>query len=87
MSGNMSKQLVHVEWIGTRVKIVAAGNESLVGLEGRVIDETKAFLLVQTGRGERRVPKKGTTFQITIKHNTYAVSGDDFLTSPAEKQR
>ena len=52
------------ELIGLDIEIAKAANNSLVGIKGRVIDETKNTLLIKTGKGEKRVIKKQATFLI-----------------------
>ncbi|EQB64745.1 MAG: hypothetical protein AMDU3_IPLC00004G0323 [Thermoplasmatales archaeon I-plasma] len=43
--------------IGTSVKIIKHSDSTIVGLEGRVVDERKNILTIETTRGERIVPK------------------------------
>ena len=82
----MNNKIVHVEWIGTHIEVVHATNQSLIGMEGVVVDETKHALVLKTPKGEQTIPKKGTQFQLIIKNKSYVVQGDDFLISP-EKEK
>jgi RNase P/RNase MRP subunit p29 len=43
--------------IGSKVVVVRHSDPSLVGLEGRVVDERKNVLTLETGRGEKMLPK------------------------------
>jgi ribonuclease P protein subunit POP4 len=76
---------IHAEWIGKRVHILAATNPTLVGLAGIVIDETKNLVVLETEKGIKRVPKKGTTFSIVLNEGSQVVSGDDILAAPEER--
>ncbi|QQG39868.1 MAG: ribonuclease P protein component 1 [Candidatus Aenigmatarchaeota archaeon] len=58
--------VVNHELIGLKVKVVEADNKAQKGIEGRVVDETKGSLVVETQRGEKKVDKKGRTFAFTI---------------------
>lgn len=50
------------EFIGRRVRIVESKNKSLVGLEGRIIDETKNMFEIETEAGTKKVQKKISKF-------------------------
>ncbi len=54
--------LVNHELIGLGVKVEHSTNSSLVGIEGRVVDETQHTLIVEALEGRRRVPKDVCTF-------------------------
>ena len=47
--------------------ITTANNSSLIGLQGRVVDETKHTLTIQTNNQEKKIIKQGTTFNINEK--------------------
>lgn len=49
--------LLH-EIIGLEVEVVDALNRSLVGLRGKVIDETMKTLVISTSRGRKVIEKK-----------------------------
>ena len=46
------------EFIGRDVRIVESSNRSLVGLEGRIVDETKNMFEIETNGGAKKVQKK-----------------------------
>ena len=57
------KELVRHELIGLEVKIVDSTNKEVVGIRGRVIDETRNILVVETKDGEeKRFVKEQCTF-------------------------
>ena len=72
------------ELIGLRVSVSAATDPSLVGLRGVVTDETRNTLLVETARGEKRVPKKGTSFAFG-ESGEMSVRGDTLLFRPEDR--
>lgn len=80
-SSSMDTKVIHAEWIGKHAKIITAGNQSLVGLEGRVVDETRNMVVIETQRGVKRVPKRGTVFAIDGEE----VAGDEALAAPGER--
>ncbi|MFP4423717.1 MAG: ribonuclease P protein component 1 [Candidatus Woesearchaeota archaeon] len=67
--------------IGKHLKIKKSQNTSLVGLEGRIIDETKHTLLVETDTGRRRLIKHQSTFII----NKTTIDGSKLTGRPEER--
>ncbi len=61
-----SKLIFH-ELIGLVVKIEDATNPTLSNIRGKVVDETRNMIIVQTEEGQKKmVPKTGTTFVFQI---------------------
>lgn len=60
-----SKLIFH-ELIGLVADVVEATNPTLKNIRGKVVDETKNMIIVQTKAGQSMVPKKGTTFVFQI---------------------
>jgi ribonuclease P protein subunit POP4 len=51
------------ELVGLPCRVVHASDGGMVGMEGKVIDETRETLIFE---GERTVPKRGTSFEFTL---------------------
>ena len=66
--------------IGTEIEIVNAQNKNLLGLSGRVIDETKNLLTLETQKGVKKVIKS----QITFKIGTNIIKGNHVIRRPEE---
>ena len=61
-----SKLIFH-ELIGLVVEVVDATNPALINIRGKVVDETKNMIIVQTKAGrEKMVPKADATFVFRI---------------------
>ncbi len=63
--------IIHHELIGLDTKVVESTNSSLIGIEGRIIDETKNMLTIRTGAQRtgiqvKKVPKTCSSFIFTI---------------------
>ena len=54
--------IIHHELIGLDTKVVDSTNSSLNGIEGRIVDETKNMLTVETDVQEKRIPKSCSSF-------------------------
>jgi ribonuclease P protein subunit POP4 len=61
------ESLVYHELAGLDVTVTDASNPDLVGISGRVRDETMKTLLVATSDGVKQVPKAGTTFRFELE--------------------
>ena len=72
------------ELIGLPVLVSASTDPTLVGLRGVVTDETRNTLLVETAKGEKRVPKHGTAFTFEVQGGA-RVAGDDLLFRPEDR--
>ncbi len=58
--------IIHHELIGLDTKVVESTNSSLIGIEGRIIDETKNMLTIRTGVQAKKVSKSCSSFMFTI---------------------
>ncbi len=55
------------EWqllIGNTIRVVEAKNKKLIGMKGRVIDETKNLIVIETEKGIKKLIKKQIKFKI-----------------------
>ena len=66
--------------IGTKIEVVYAQNKNLLGLSGKIIDETKNVLTIETPKGVKKLIKS----QITFKMGTNVIKGDHIIRRPEE---
>lgn len=79
------QNLIYHELIGLDVTVKESTNPSQIGITGRVVDETKNTLLIETERGERRVQKKYTTFHFHLPEFTVSVCGNLLHSQPENR--
>jgi len=66
----VTPEIVQDEFIGLKAKVAKSANPDCVGIEGRVIDETRnTFVLAQNGR-EKRVIKETSVFHFAYPDGT-----------------
>ena len=82
-SVNLSKH----ELIGLSAKVSSADCSTFVGIEGKVIDETKNTLKLRTINGTKTVPKKGKTFTFNIEDEQSTVLGDAIVARPQDRTK
>ena len=65
------------EFIGLHTQIVESTNPQVIGLNGRVINETKSMLTIHTDSGSKHVAKETCTWKFTLE-NLKTVTIDGF---------
>ncbi len=80
------RNIARHELVGLRVRVGESADPSLVGTEGRVVEETARTLVVEDG-GEKTVPKGYTTFEFELPDATVRVDGEAIDARPAERVR
>ena len=73
--------LVKKELIGSCVEIISSKNKTLLGLKGKVVDETKFTLKIQTKDKMKRLIKS----QIVLKIGDYLVKGEKLVGRPEDR--
>jgi len=81
------RNILFHELIGLDVEVVKHSSRSLEGLKGRVVDETRNTLLVETQSGERkRVPKLYGLFKFRLPSGrSVVVDGTQILGRPEDR--
>ena len=79
------KKLVKDELIVRTVEIIDSANKANIGLTGRIIDETKHLLVIETSKGLKKVLKKTNTFQITYLGEKVTLKGELLYGAPEER--
>ena len=69
------------EFIGSEIEVIDSKNKSLIGLKGKVINETKNTLTIKTKDSRKKIIKE----QITIKINEKVINGEKISIRPEER--
>jgi ribonuclease P protein subunit POP4 len=77
--------LTRHELIGRPVRVTAASNPDLVGIEGEVVMETTKTLSVEGDQRVWQVPKADVTFAFDVDGETVTVDGDVLVARPARR--
>ena len=73
------------ELIGLDTEIVKSNNEQIVGLRGRIIDETKWMLVISTQKGIKKIPKENTQWKFYFDKKETLVYGNILAKRPQER--
>lgn len=62
----LKENLLRHELIGLEVRVVNCSDPSLLGVRGKVIDETKEMLVIELNGKAKSVPKSTSSFLMTL---------------------
>ena len=80
------ENLVRHELIGLPVEVAESGNPTMVGISGRVVDETRNTFLIETRSGDKRVPKSCNCFIFTLSQGLKVKAEGSVLVSQPENR-
>ncbi len=63
------------ELIGMDTEIVRSSNRQIIGLNGRIVDETKSMITISTARGMKSIAKSNNDWKFTIDKRDVIVNG------------
>ncbi len=73
------------ELIGLTITIIKAKNKSLVGLRGKIIDETQNTINIQTANSIKKIIKNKITMKTKINQKEIVLEGQDIIGKPHER--
>lgn len=82
-----SENLPYHELIGLMVEVSSSSSRYIVGLKGRVVDETLNMIIIETDDGtEKKIPKSHSAFIFTIPNGEKVeVEGGNILSRPEDR--
>ncbi len=72
------------ELIGLDVAVVEGTNKDIVGTRGKVVDESRNTLTIESHGREKIAAKHSNTFRFTLPNGTYVKIGGDLLIARPE---
>jgi len=79
------ENLVMHELIGLEASITKSNNREIIGISGKVIDETKSMLFINTKSGIKKIPKEITEWEFSFHDNKLIVDGNLLAKRPQER--
>jgi len=64
---------------------VKSNNEQITGISGKVIDETKSMLFLNTINGIKKIPKENAEWKFSFDKNESIVNGNLLTKRPQER--
>lgn len=81
---NARNVLVH-EIIGLKASVSKSTDAKKEGIRGKVIDESRNLLVLETKAGMRKIPKKEATFLFEIGKDKAEVEGNSLIGRPENR--
>ena len=79
------KDVLRYELIGTEVEVIEAGNKSLVGVKGKVVDETRNTLHIEVEGKIKKVLKEQVKLRIKFNSKTIECDGSLLIGRPEDR--
>jgi len=73
------------ELIGLDTEILKSNNSQVVGLNGRIINETKSMFTINTKKGMKMIPKLTNDWGFSINGKKLIVKGTSIAKRPYER--
>ncbi|MEK9682651.1 MAG: ribonuclease P protein subunit [Nitrosopumilus sp.] len=73
------------EFIGLNTEIVESTNQQVIGLNGRIENETKSMFTINTENGIRSIAKSTSNWKFSIDNNDIIVEGSKIAKRPFDR--
>ncbi len=73
------------EFIGLDTEIIQSTNPQIIGLNGRIVDETKSMFRINTQKGAKSVAKSHNSWRFSIGGKEIIVDGSKIAKRPFDR--
>jgi ribonuclease P protein subunit POP4 len=73
------------EFIGLHTEITKSTNPQVVGLNGRIMDETKSMFKINTEKGVKSIAKSTNSWKFSIEDKDVIVDGSKITKRPFDR--
>ena len=73
------------EFIGLHTEIIKSTNPQVIGLNGRIMDETKSMFRINTEKGIKSIAKSTNSWKFSIENNDIVVDGSKISKRPFDR--
>jgi ribonuclease P protein subunit POP4 len=73
------------EFIGLHTEITQSTNPQIIGLNGRIVDETKSMFKINTKNGTKSIAKSKNSWKFSIENNDIVVDGSKIAKRPFDR--
>lgn len=80
-----SENLLSHEFIGLDTEITSSSNPQIIGLNGRIVDETKSMFTVNTKNGIKTIAKSINNWKFSIAGKDIIVDGSKIVKRPFDR--
>ncbi len=73
------------EFIGLHTEIIQSTNPQIIGLNGRIVDETKSMFRINTKNGAKSIAKSENSWKFTIEDKDVVIDGSKIAKRPFDR--
>ncbi len=73
------------EFIGLHTEITQSTNPQIIGLNGRIVDETKSMFRINTKNGTKSIAKSKNSWKFSIENNDIVIDGSKIAKRPFDR--
>ena len=73
------------EFIGLDTEIVQSTNPQVIGLNGRIINETKSMFTINTEKGVKSIAKSTNNWKFSIQNKNITIDGSKIAKRPFDR--
>jgi len=73
------------EFIGLHTEITQSTNPQIIGLNGRIVDETKSMFKINTKNGTKSIAKSENSWKFSIENNDIVIDGSKIAKRPFDR--
>ena len=73
------------EFIGLDTEIIQSTNPQVIGLNGRIINETKSMFTINTKKGSKSIAKSTNRWKFSIRGKDIVVEGSKITKRPFDR--
>ena len=73
------------EFIGLNTEVVSSSNPQVIGLNGRIINETKSMFTINTEKGIKSISKSQNNWKFSIQNKDTIVEGTRITKRPFDR--
>jgi len=77
--------MIRHELIGSEIKVISSKNQNLENVEGRIIDETRNMIIIDTKNGIKKIIKSQAKMEINLKGRKIEIDGKELVGRPEER--
>jgi len=78
--------LLH-EFVGLETKIIESTNLQIIGLNGKIIEDTKSMFSIETTDGTKKIPKRHSKWRFSLQDSHVDLEGEKISKRPQDRLR
>ncbi len=81
------KNIMRHELIGLDIQVTAYPDPTVMGMRGKIVDETRQTFRVSTERGEKMIAKQDLVFDAFVEEQIFKIHGNKIMFRPEDRPK